>query len=234
MNTLKNNLIPTIKNSFHAMRRKFFDGYATKAYSQEGEDLILLRLFEGKRSGFYIDVGAHHPKRFSNTNLFYKLGWRGINIEPNSESFNLFLKMRPRDINVQLGVSDQTALLSYYYFNDPALNTFDSSVVESRAKLDGAVPIKAQEIPVDRLDTILSKYYPNGVEIDFMTIDVEGFDYAVLQSNDWTLFRPKIVLVEALRMSIEKSLDGEIHQFMKSKGYALCAKTYNTYFYSSI
>ncbi|OYZ76266.1 MULTISPECIES: FkbM family methyltransferase [unclassified Polaromonas] len=234
MKTVKNNLIRTIKNSFHAMRRKFFDGYATKAYSQEGEDLILLRLFEGKRSGFYIDVGAHHPKRFSNTNLFYKLGWRGINIEPNPESFSLFLKMRPHDINIQLGVSDRTGLLKYYYFNDPALNTFDTGVVESREKLDGVMPIKTEEIPVDRLDTILFKNFPAELAIDFMTIDVEGFDYAVLQSNDWTHFRPKIILVEALRMPIEKSLDGEIHQFMKSKGYELFAKTYNTYFYSSI
>jgi len=230
---VNNNFIRTIKNCLHATSRKFFDGYATKAYSQEGEDLILLRLFEGKRNGFYIDVGAHHPKRFSNTNLFYKLGWRGINIEPNPESFNQFLKMRPRDINIQLGVSDQTGLLKYYYFNDPALNTFDTSVVESREKLDGVIPIKTQEIPVDRLDTILLKNFPAGLAIDFMTIDVEGFDYAVLQSNDWTRFRPKIILVEALRMPIEKSLDGEIHQFMKSKGYELCAKTYNTYFYSS-
>lgn len=230
---MNNNFIRTIKNCLHTTSRKFFDGYATKAYSQEGEDLILLRLFEGKRNGFYIDVGAHHPKRFSNTNLFYKLGWRGINIEPNPESFNLFLKMRPRDINIQLGVSERTGLLKYYFFNDPALNTFDASVVESREKLDGVIPIKTQEIPVDRLDTILLKNFPAGLAIDFMTIDVEGFDYAVLQSNDWRRFRPKIILVEALRMPIEKSLDGEIHQFMKSKGYELCAKTYNTYFYSS-
>ena len=44
-------------------------------YSQNGEDLILNRLFENKEKGFFIDVGAHHPIRFSNTYLFYKKGW---------------------------------------------------------------------------------------------------------------------------------------------------------------
>ena len=42
------------------------------SYSQEGEDMVLQRIFAQKEYGFYIDVGAHHPKRFSNTYLFYK------------------------------------------------------------------------------------------------------------------------------------------------------------------
>ena len=53
-------------------RNNYLDGYSLKSYSQEGEDMILRRLFEKQIQGFYVDVGAHHPKRFSNTYYFYK------------------------------------------------------------------------------------------------------------------------------------------------------------------
>lgn len=53
-----------------------------EAYSQEGEDLVLNRIFGEQATGYYVDVGAHHPFRFSNTAIFYKKGWCGINIDP--------------------------------------------------------------------------------------------------------------------------------------------------------
>ena len=52
------------------------------SFSQEGEDLILNRFLGKKEKGFYVDIGAHDPKRFSNTNIFYERGWTGINIDP--------------------------------------------------------------------------------------------------------------------------------------------------------
>lgn len=47
-----------------------WDQWHQRSWSQEGEDLILRRIFENKNTGFYVDVGAHHPKRFSNTIFF--------------------------------------------------------------------------------------------------------------------------------------------------------------------
>jgi hypothetical protein len=85
----------TIINSLTLIKNNYFDGYAIKSYSQEGEDMILQRIFENQPCGFYVDVGAHHPKRFSNTYFFYKKGWRGINIEAMVGSRQLFNKMRP-------------------------------------------------------------------------------------------------------------------------------------------
>ena len=51
---------------------------------------FLYRIFEECKSGFYVDIGAHHPKRFSNTYFFYKRGWSGITVEPNSDAIKLF------------------------------------------------------------------------------------------------------------------------------------------------
>jgi hypothetical protein len=68
------------------------DHIRSNCYSQEGEDLIASRLFPNQSTGFYVDIGAHHPTRFSNTYLLYTKGWRGINIDPLPGSKELFDK----------------------------------------------------------------------------------------------------------------------------------------------
>ncbi|MEA2065142.1 MAG: SAM-dependent methyltransferase, partial [Patescibacteria group bacterium] len=73
MNKLKRALINLIVRSTPKKLRNIYRNYdeelkfASLSYSQEGEDMILKRIFESQKNGFYIDVGAHHPKRFSNT-----------------------------------------------------------------------------------------------------------------------------------------------------------------------
>lgn len=217
------------------MRRKalslLIGEYATLSYSQEGEDLILNRIFEGKRNGFYVDVGAHHPLRFSNTYFFYKQGWAGINIEPNPDVVPIFEIERPRDINLQVGVSDIDGMLQYHYFDEPALNTFDIDIVKDRQATTPYKVVKIEEIPVKRLDEILFKHLPSGREIDFLSIDVEGLDFVVLQSNNWTKYRPTCVLVEVLNATLEDVLNSDINIFMKDKGYSLFSRTYNTLIY---
>jgi hypothetical protein len=56
----------------------FLDQSSNYSYAQEGEDRILMRYFDGRKKGFYLDVGAHHPRLYSNTYLFYNKGWNGI------------------------------------------------------------------------------------------------------------------------------------------------------------
>lgn len=216
------------------IRTEFFDGYCLKSYSQEGEDMILHRIFAGKPRGFYVDVGAHHPFRFSNTYFFYKRGWCGINIEPNPGASNLFRSARARDVNIQLGVSDSTGPITYYQFDEPALNTFDSEIVNSRLATTHYKLKSTCEVDVERLDQILTNHLPADTQIDFLSIDVEGFDFAVLKSNDWERYRPKCVLVEALDTSLEDVMRGEIFYFMKSQQYVLFAKTYNTLFFMNV
>jgi FkbM family methyltransferase len=204
------------------------DTYAIRSYSQEGEDIILRKLFDRKSRGFYVDVGAHHPRRFSNTHCFYQTGWQGINIEPNPDAMREFQSERGRDINLQFGVGVCSGCRKYYLFDDSALNTFDQRVAESRIaetpyKLTGTL-----EVPVDRLDRLLQKYLPANQHIDFLSIDVEGHDLQVLHSNDWQLYRPHCVLVESLDTSIEGAIRGEIFHFMNRQGYELLAKTFNT------
>lgn len=227
LNVIKRYILSALKN-FVNLRDRFSDPYSIISYSQEGEDMILRRIFEGERKGFYVDVGAHHPRRFSNTYYFYKEGWRGINIEPNPDALKAFNLDRPKDINLQLGVSDVASILEYYYFDEPALNTFDSRIVKSRLADTPYKLIKTEDVAVDRLDSILKKHLPDRQAIDFISVDVEGFDLAVLRSNDWHLFRPKCVLAEVLNTPLDEAIKSDLSKFMLSQGYSLFARTYNT------
>src|ERR1700726_1059612 len=80
------------------------DPFVHLAYSQDGEDMILRRLFERQALGFYVDVGAHHPYRFSNTCYFYRRGWRGINNKTKPDAIDPFRPERPTEINIFIGV----------------------------------------------------------------------------------------------------------------------------------
>ena len=222
------NLPAWLRRPLGGVLDRLFDVYAQKSYSQEGEDMILRRLFEGQDRGFYVDVGAHHPRRFSNTNYFYRRGWRGINIEPNPDAVRIFESTRARDINLQLGVSDCAGSLTYYRFDEPALNTFDEKMAVSRQANTPYKLLSTVEVPVERLGAVLTKHMPAGQQIDFLSIDVEGLDFAVLQSNDWERFAPRCVLVEALGVTLNDVKDSGVFQFMSGKGYELIAKTFNT------
>jgi len=209
----------------------FFDKYWTESYSQEGEDMILKRIFEFNENGFYVDVGSHHPKRFSNTYNFYKKGWKGINVDASPDSIETFNKMRSRDINIEAAVSDKPRELIFYRFSEPAINTFNPELAKEHIEA-GEELINEIKIKTITLKELLWKYLPTFQEIDFMSIDVEGHDFEVLKSNNWKKYRPKFLLVELLHLSgFEQLTSNEIYKFLIENDYSLLAKTLNTYFF---
>jgi FkbM family methyltransferase len=204
--------------------------HANISYSQEGEDMILNRFFEHQKNGVYVDVGAHHPFRFSNTNFFYRKGWRGINIEPMPDAAVLFKKYRSKDVNIQKGVSLKKEQLTYYVFDETALNTFSepkaNEYVEAGLKL-----VKKLNIETVPLSTILDENIISGTTIDFLTIDTEGLEMQVLQSNNWQKYQPTFVILEAHTIEVKKHFSSEIDLFMENQNYCLVGKTYYSYIY---
>ena len=209
---------------------------AILSYAQEGEDLILTRLLEGKRAGFYVDVGAHHPVRFSNTYYFYKKGWQGINIDAMPNSMTPFNKLRPRDINLEVGIGKEATSSTFFIFNEPALNTFSETEAQAKDGLDDYYIIDNKEVRIQPIREILDKHLLEGQVIDFLSIDAEGKDLEVLQSNNWDKYRPTFVLVEDLqRMEVEKMITSSLlYRFMRDVRYRLVAKTYNTLFFQKV
>ncbi len=203
------------------------------SYSQEGEDMVLRSFYEAKKNykGFYVDVGAHHPYRYSNTNYFYKKGWKGINIEPTPGAIRAFKIFRKRDINLNIGISDKSDKLLFYCFNEPALNGFSKEVSEERDKTSTRYKIIEEiEVETQPLSAVLDKYLPKNQQIDFLSIDVEGLDLLVLKSNDWKKYKPAYILVED-SINFTSLADSEVHEFLEKQGYAIIAKTMRTLFF---
>ena len=211
-----------------------WDPWIRHSYSQEGEDMVLRKIFKNQKKGFYVDIGAHHPKRFSNTNLLYKKGWKGINIDATPGSMKLFNQLRPRDTNLELGVGVKEAMLNYYIFNEPALNSFSKELSELRNNEQSEIFIKQViKVNVKPLYKVLDNYL-NGHKIDFLNIDVEGMDLDVLNSNDWSKYRPKFIIAEILKSSLFDIDKEPIFQLMKKQNYAIFSKQVNTVFFKDL
>lgn len=203
--------------------------YAQLSYSQEGEDRILESLLEELPKdyrGFYVDIGAHHPWRFSNTFLFYQKGWKGINVDATPGSMQPFHRYRRKDVNLEFGIGPKAGQITFYCFNDPALNTFDEGIAASRDGKHNYRLLHKSPVDVLTLEMLLDKYLPAGQNIDFLSIDVEGLDLMVLESNNWMKYKPLYVLVE-------EPLHGEDRSpvtFLEQHGYSVVAKTPRTVF----
>lgn len=206
--------------------------YSQSYYSQEGEEIILRRFFNYKNKGFFVDIGAHHPMRFSNTYQLYKLGWRGINIDATPGSMIAFNQIRNEDINIEMGVSDKKETLHFFTFNEAALNTFDENRAQQIIRESPYKLINKQEVKTETLANILLQNVKPGVQIDFFSIDAEGFDLKVLKSNDWARFKPKVIIVESNFVDIASLNTDEIFIYLDSLGYKPFAKNFKSVFYS--
>jgi len=196
------------------------------SFSQEGEDLMLDRFFPNENSGFYVDVGAHHPSRFSNTYRLYLKGWSGINIEPSERYIADFKRMRPRDIHVQSLVSDFSGDLEFVDFSEGAMSGIQKTLPTGRQ--DSNLVRSVQMLRPRTLTDIVQESLPKGLNIDLLTIDVEGHEMGVLRSNDWTLHRPRVIIVEDVdfaRVPLQELLNkSDIHRYLSDQGYILRSK----------
>jgi hypothetical protein len=200
--------------------------WPTLSYAQEGEDLVLKRLFDGRPRGFYVEVGCHHPFRFSNTYLFYRRGWTGICIDPLPGTVRRFGRWRPRDITVELGVSLHCSTLTYFMFDEPAVNTFDDAAARRVIEEGRYRILEKRSIQTEPLARIIEARLPSGVEqIDFFSIDVEGLDLQVLQSNDWERFAPRAVIAECFESDLDAIQENAVVRFMSGVGYKPYAKS---------
>lgn len=174
------------------------------SYAQNMEDLLLKRVFRGKKNGFYIDIGAHDPEELSMTNLFYShFEWRGINIEPNPENFAKFISARSEDVNLNLAISSSQGRAILYSPKGSTPSGFSATVLasltEENAREAGDkfnLAIEEHSVQTDTLEHICEQYCQGGKQIDFMSIDTEGHDLIVLKSGNFNIYRPTVLVVE--------------------------------------
>jgi FkbM family methyltransferase len=186
------------------------------SFSQFGEDLVLASLFHRNKisQGNFVDVGAFHPIKLSNTYFFYRQGWRGVNVEPNPEGFRLFLDRRPADTNLNCAVSQ--ACKEVEFVCDSAFSGINGPKYEFRSGNPAPKIINIQSKP---LRDIFAENL-NGVQITFLSTDCEGYDLEVLQSNAWDKYRPLVILTELQGQKKE----GPIFDYLADVGYEFYVK----------
>lgn len=211
-------------------RAGYYVGYARsqRSYSQCGEDILVNYVFQlrGIKKPTYLDIGANHPFFLSNTALFYRLGSKGINIEANPNLIPDFKRFRKRDLNLNVGIGAEAGEMDFFIMNDSTLSTFskqecDQLIATGNYKLKEVV--KVQLVTVRH---ILEKYC-SGRFPDFLSIDVEGLDFEILQSIDFSLTSPKVICVEAAEYSPigAGQRRTELIELLISKGYYEYANT---------
>lgn len=201
------------------------------SYSQSGEDCIVDFLLGalGVRQPVYLDIGAHDPFYLSNTALFYQKGCSGINIEPDPVLYEKIRKERGRDACLNCGVSTESnSEANFFVMSIPTLNTFLEEEAR-RLEESGAAKINdILKIPLLDINEIFANLVPN-----FVSLDVEGMDFQILQGIDFKRFRPDVFCVETLTFTTdnsERKLD-EIISYMHGNDYMTFADTYiNTIF----
>ena len=163
------------------------------SYAQDGEDVLLRRAFPDDRIGCYVDVGANDPVIDSVTKHFYDRGWQGVNVEPISDLCGRLRDARPRDINLNLGLSDREGQLTFFESPDlPGWSTFSPDLAASYR--DRRMTLREHQIPVTTLAQVCDEHVQGS--IDFLKVDAEGLEREVLSGGDWTRWRPRIVVVE--------------------------------------
>ena len=89
--------------------------YKKSNFSQSDEEQVLNELFNKTQKGFYVDVGCHHPRRYSNTALLYNKGWHGVNIDADKKNLKFHLKHYHQNSKILIYQIYQKLKLEYFY-----------------------------------------------------------------------------------------------------------------------
>jgi FkbM family methyltransferase len=199
--------------------RKLFNPFATTSYAQSAEDLMIIGLL-GRRTGFYVDVGCHHPVRLSNTYLLYLQGWHGLAIDANAAFGLLFAELRPKDTFIHAALSDTEQDAEFTVYADPALSSLSGTPLFDSPKQYAVTRIVKMRTQL--LNTILRSHaVPR--KFDLLTIDVEGQDKEVLASLDLSEFQPELIVIEAHGADLLSIAQHAITRRLLPFGYTLVA-----------
>ena len=192
------------------------DGY----YSQSGQDKwIVETLFPGKRSGVFVDIGAHDGITFSNTYFLEKeLGWLGLVIEPIPAIFEKLAKNRTCTliqgcISEQPGKQKFQVIEGYSEMLSGLVDAYDSrhrKRIESELTSYGGTRSEI-EVTCYRLSHLLELH--SITSVDYLNIDTEGSELRILRGIDWSNVDIKVISVE------NNYSDYRIPQLLKKHGY---------------
>jgi FkbM family methyltransferase len=189
------------------------------SYSQFGEDLVVRNHFLNfdNSIGLFIDVGAFHPFKLSNTMLLSKLGWRGINIDCDPDKIATFEKIRPDDQNICAAVAESSREMIWLQYPESTTDRLAELGENELLSACGEKPIKVTPVKVMTLTQILDQSKFRDKHFHYLNIDCEGHDMAVLKGLDFARYAPDLITVEALT----KDAQAELTAYLQPIGYVL-------------
>jgi FkbM family methyltransferase len=186
------------------------------SYSQIGQDLEVLRFYNNKPAGFFVEVGASDGINLSNTYLLEKQhNWKGICCEPIPSNFQKLVNNRPNSICFQEAVYSTSGLtLTFDIANNYDLLSGISDHIDSyKANVDSnKTSIQVQTITL--LDVLDSANAPSF--IDYMSLDTEGSEYEILKNFDFGKYTFGLIDVEHNYNEPRRSM---IKDLLLTKGY---------------
>ena len=184
--------------------------------SQFNEDLKILKIF--KEKGFYVDVGCYHPVRYNNTYKMFKLGWKGMNIDLNPLSIELFNVARPNDINICTAVSNKNVGNLYFDHELSPQNTLEKNHVDFFKKTFHTKIKKTKKIRTKKLSEIFRKH--KIFKVDFLNIDAEGHELNILKSINLKKFDIKVICIEILKHNLKAIIESKkVIKCLKKNGF---------------
>lgn len=167
------------------------------SFSQFGEDLVVAEHLRGVGrtvKGIYIDAGCFDPFRFSNTRLLNLLGWRGINVDASKDSIRKFEEHRPADYNVcaALGAVEQNDEFVETAYGAGSRLSSSPAPVPERVRIKARIAVKTRTLASVMADSPFSDDH-----VDFLDIDCEGSDLAVLKGYPLGDKRPALICIES-------------------------------------
>jgi FkbM family methyltransferase len=191
------------------------------SYSQFGEDITAQNLLRNVGSGFYVDIGAHHPLRHSNTAMLHMKGWQGVTVEPMLQGFRAFQRFRPHAINVRAAIHNEKDSVTLYKFRGGLANT----VMKERAEdmRESKEVIGEEVVPALNLNGVFERHVPEGVRVNYLTVDIEGYDTEAILAFDLDKYRPDVVCIEIHRPDMLALGEHAAVKHLSGHGYQLYA-----------
>jgi FkbM family methyltransferase len=189
------------------------------SYSQFGEDIVARHALRQVSRGFYVDVGAHHPLKLSNTALMHFEGWDGINVEPRLDAIEEFEKYRPRALNLRAAIHNDLEFVTLHKFQGGRVDT----VVPDRARGLSAKKkfIGEETVPAMSLNKLFDTYVPEVTHVNYLSVDIEGYDKEAILAFDLHRHRPDVICVELHKFDVHTLARLPIVRHLSEAGYHL-------------
>jgi FkbM family methyltransferase len=166
-------------------------------YGQHAEDFLLDKIFKGKTDGYFVEIGCLDGIEYSNTYYFEKKGWNGVCVEAHNDFISALKKNRPQSAIVHCAVGeDNIDSVTFYANKAGSLSTLDKGEEERWKKnyTKDFHGFEEQKVPMRTLTSIFDEL--NVKSIDFVSLDIEGYEVKALAGLDFSKHLPKVFVIE--------------------------------------